>query len=446
MNFQTGPRPLPECIASMDQDLADGLLPAAVFHNKEIFDLELERIFARTWVFIGHADEVPSPGDFVSRYIGLDPFLLVHGQDGELRVLFNSCRHRGAKVCRTDRGKSAEFACPFHGWTFSNTGELTGVPARKEGYSTLNFDEWGLLQAAHVRNYEGLIFATLNPDAGSFEDYLGGFRYYLDMQLKLSPKGMALLGEPHRWLIEANWKQGAENFCGDSSHTPATHKSALDAGMVRKEFLTRPGGKFRVHVHDCDGHAISIRQVGEGETAFWDYPPELAEEFAASPLSPEQLAIARRAINHNGTIFPNFSFLHFSFTDSEDRPEAGFLSIRVWQPKRPGKTEIWNWILAPREASEEYKARAYKVGMASFGPSGSFEQDDVAVWRGIQETAATTFAKMRGLKFNYQMGIEGSAEFAHNNWPGPGHAVATSACDGGLRTFHKSWYNWITKA
>lgn len=440
-----GRLPLPNSIESIHEDLPRGLLPLAVFHDQDVFDLELERIFARTWVFIGHADEVPNPGDFVSRFIGRDPFILVRGSDGELRVLFNSCRHRGAKLCRVERGHAKEFVCPFHGWSFTNTGDLSAVPAQKEGYKNLKFSDWALLRAAKVCNYSGLIFATLNEEAPSFEDYLGDFKYYLDIELKLSPGGMALLGEPHRWVIDANWKQGAENFCGDSSHTPTTHRSALNAGMVRKEFLTRPGGKFRVHVHDCSGHAISIRQVEETATAFWDYPEEVTKHFKVDPLNQDQFNIARRAINHNGTIFPNFSFLHFSFTDSADRPEAGFLSIRVWQPKGPGKTEIWNWILAPREASQEYKERAYRVGMASFGPSGSFEQDDVALWPGVSQSAATTFAKISKVKLNYQMGLgEMSAGYEPVSWPGPGHAVPTSAGEGGLRTFHNSWLKWMT--
>lgn len=208
-----------------------------------------------------------------------------------------------------------------------------------------------------------------------------------------------------------------------------------------------PGRKFRLHVHECNGHAISIRQVDEGQAAFWDYPPEVTKYFDESPLNEAQLALARRAINHNGTLFPNFSFLHFSFTDSADRPEAGFLSLRTWQPRGPGKTEIWNWILAPKEAPEEYKRRAYRVGMSSFGPSGSFEQDDVAVWPTVAHNARGTFAEARDIKLNYQMGMgDMTTTEPLKDFPGPGHVVPSSAGEGGLRSFHETWLNRISRA
>lgn len=438
--------PLPSWLVDIEADLKAGLFPLRAFNDQELHEMELQRIFARCWVYIGHESEIPNPGDFATRNIGRDPFILIRSDDGAIRVLFNSCRHRAATICRVERGNATQFTCPFHGWSYKNSGELVGVFAKREGYRALNMSDWGLFSAAKVANYGGLIFATLDPNARSFESYLGKFKWYFDIQFKLSKGGMEVLGEPHRWIIDANWKQGAENFCGDSAHTPITHKSALDAGMVRKEFSTMPGKRFRLHVHDCDGHAISIRQVEEGGTAFWDYPEEVTRHFTAGSLAPAQFDLAKRALNHNGTLFPNFSFLHFSFTDSADRTPAGFLSIRVWQPKGPGKTEIWNWIMAPKEASEAYKKRAYRVGMSSFGPSGSFEQDDVAVWPGIAQSADTVFADRKNIKLNYQMGLGDMGDTAAlTNWPGPGHAVPSSAGEGGLRTFHNSWYDWIAR-
>ncbi len=441
MKAQRTDNTVPELLANMEQDLDRGLFPLQVFNNREIYDLELRRIFARSWVYIGHESEIPRPGDYATRNIGEDPFIFVRDDAGVIRVLFNSCRHRAGQVCRDDRGNANRFLCPIHGWSYRTSGELEGVPAKNQGYRELNTAEWGLFAAPKVTNYHGLVFACLDPEAVSFEQYLGKYHWYLDIQLLLSQGGMQVLGEPHRWLVEANWKQGAENFCGDSSHTPSTHRSALDAGFVRQEMNTGPGKKFRLHVHDCDGHAISIRQLEPGQTAFWDYPEEVTAHFRNSRLSGPQLDLARRAINHNGTVFPNFSFLHFAATDSIDRPPAGFLSMRVWQPKGPGKTEIWNWILAPREASESYKRRAYQAGMSSFSPSGNFEQDDVTVWPWIARSASTVFAEMNHIKLNYQMGLRGMGDAQPiADWPGPGVAVPSSAGEGGLRTFHRTWY------
>lgn len=431
----------------MGEDLRRGLLPLRVFNNQQIYDAELRRVFARSWVFIGHESELPNPGDYAMRTIGEDPFIFIRGNDGVIRVLLNACRHRGAQICRTEMGNAKGFTCPFHGWSYRNTGELVSVPVKREGYKQLDESRWGLFEAPHVDTYCGLVFANLDPGAEPLEQYLGAYKWYLDIQLKLSDGGMVVVGEPHRWLVDANWKQGAENFCGDSSHTHATHRSILELGIADRAAAGAPGKKHGFHVHDCDGFAISIRQVDDGRAAFWEYPQEVTQHFNTRRLSEAQLALARRSLVHNGTVFPNFSFLHIGLTDSKERSPAGYLSVRVWQPRGAGRTEIWNWILVPKEASEEYKRRAYQAGMSTFGPSGSFEQDDVAVWPGVARSAGTVFAELNDVKLNYQMGLGamGDAE-PLRDWEGPGVAVQSNAGEGGLRTFHKTWYARMTGA
>jgi hypothetical protein len=221
----------------------------------------------------------------------------------------------------------------------------------------------------------------------------------------------------------------------------------IDAGMVNQEMAGAPSKKFGLHIHDCDGFAISIRQMEEGKSVFWDYPEEVKSHFKVGRLNQAQMDLAKRSIVHNGTVFPNFSFLHLGLSDSADKPPAGYLSLRVWQPKGPGKMEIWNWILAPKEASESYKRRAYQVGMSSFGPSGSFEQDDVNVWPSVARSASTVFAEMNNVKANYQMGLgDMGDEKPVANWPGPGVAVQSNAGEGGLRTFHRTWYERMTQS
>jgi len=432
-------------LAAMREDLSKGLVPLKVFNNPKIFDLELRRIFARSWVFIGHETELPNPGDYAMRYIGQDPFIFVRDAAGVIRVLFNACRHRGAQVCRAERGNAAEFVCPYHGWNYRNDGTLIGVPARTQGYRKLKLEDWSLLPAPHVINYHGLIFANLDPYAVPFEQHIGRYAWYLDTQLLLTEGGMEVVGEPHRWQVDANWKQGAENFCGDSSHTQSVHRSAMEVGAAGVAAAGAPG-KTGLHVHDCDGHAISTRLAAPGETTFWEYPEEVTRNFKPDRLSEAQFDFARRGIVHDGTVFPNFSFLHLGVTDSRERSPAGFLTIRVWQPRGPGETEIWNWVLVPKEAPDSYKERAYEVAMSSFSPSGSFEQDDVAVWPGIARSARTIFAQMNDIKLNYQMGLDAMGDSPPlEDWPGPGVAEASNAGEGGLRTFHNTWLRQMLK-
>lgn len=436
-----------DLLQSMEGDLAAGLIPLRIFNDADIFELELRRIFARSWVFIGHETEIPNPGDYAIRYIGRDPFIFVRDQAGSIRVLFNSCRHRGSQLCRVEKGNAKTFTCPYHGWTYRADGTLFAVPSQNEGYKNLTLADWSLFPAPNVTNYRGLVFASLDPAAPSFEQYIGKYRWYLDMQCQLTKGGMEVIGEPHRWQVDANWKQGAENFNGDSSHTSVTHRSALQVGVGGQAAIGALGKSRGVHVSECDGHAISIRMLEPGKTAYWMYPKGVVDNLNHEGLDEAQLDIASRSIVNDGTIFPNFSFIHVVLTDSNDRPPAGFLSFRVWQPLAPGKTEIWNWILAPKEASPEYKRRAYRVGMSSFSPAGSFEPDDVAVFGSIARSASTLFAEMNDVKLNYQMGLGSMSDVETlPDWPGPGVAAASNAGEEGLRTFHRSWYRHMVAA
>ena len=121
---------VPEFLSGMGEDLKRGLVPLRVFNNREIHELELRRIFARSWVFVAHQTESPNPGDFVTRPIGEDPFICV--RDDEANQCAQQLSHRGAQLCRVEMGNTRGFTCPFHGWSHKTNGELVGVPARRQ--------------------------------------------------------------------------------------------------------------------------------------------------------------------------------------------------------------------------------------------------------------------------------------------------------------------------
>ena len=109
-------------------DPEGGLIDRRIFADREIYDLERERIFARCWLYLGHECEIPNPGDFVTRYMGEDPVILARDLNGQLRAHLNMCRHRGNRVCRADRGNTKLFQCSYHGWSYTTDGKLALVP------------------------------------------------------------------------------------------------------------------------------------------------------------------------------------------------------------------------------------------------------------------------------------------------------------------------------
>ena len=124
----------------------EGLLSRRIFIEDEIYQQELERIFARCWLFLCHESQIPNPSGFFSTYMGEDPVLVTRDSSGKIGAFLNVCRHRGNRVCRADSGNASAFVCAYHGWTYGNDGKLIAVPSLKEAYyDELDTSKWGLV-------------------------------------------------------------------------------------------------------------------------------------------------------------------------------------------------------------------------------------------------------------------------------------------------------------
>ena len=166
-----------------------GLVDRRIFSDEQIYRQEMRRIFARSWLFIAHESQFTKPGDFFQTYMGEDPVIAVMNKQKEIRVLLNSCRHRGARVCRADHGRTKNFTCTYHGWAYNLDGELISVPG--EHYYNDEFDKakWGLSAVPRVESYKGLIFANWDAGAEPLEDSLGDMRWYIDAFMDRDPEG-----------------------------------------------------------------------------------------------------------------------------------------------------------------------------------------------------------------------------------------------------------------
>jgi phenylpropionate dioxygenase-like ring-hydroxylating dioxygenase large terminal subunit len=411
-----------QLLEELRRGLPRGEIPAALFGNDEIYNLVLRKIFARCWVFLGHDSEVPAAGDYVRRKIGEDNFIVVRDEDGEIHALFDACRHRGVQICRADSGNTDIFKCPYHGWTYDTKGNLLGAPLWKNAFGDMSKAENGLLSVAKLATYHGLIFATLDPTAPSLEEYLGGMKWYLDLVFGLNEHGVEVVGPPQRFVIDANWKSGAENFSGDDYHLGTLHRSVWEIGAFPVSFADNMMG---YHIQASAGHSLSFSMAPTEEDAgpkFFAYPDELAASFNTARINPEQLRVARRSRVFVGNVFPNFSILVAPMTDDGAHfPPTGVLTIRTWQPMGAGRVEAWNWFCAYRNMTPLQKERVYKSGLASFSMGGVFEMDDTEPWILAARTGHSVTAEILDLKLNYKMGLPGVGIAKRTeNWPGPG--------------------------
>ena len=432
-------RDLDEVIEGVGQIKERGRIPSQIHNDPQIHQRELERVFSNTWTFVGHESEIPEEGDYAKRYIGDTPFIFVRDDEGEIQVLFDSCQHRGTTVVRAEQGNTSYFRCPYHNWTYSNTGELVGVPHKEEFFQDLDVCEQALKSASQVDTYAGLVFATLSPGTEPLNKYLGGMKWYLDLNLKFAKGGLEVVGEPIRWESDMNWKIAADNFTGDSYHTLATHKSAMDLDIFPPSLSAAGAERTPVDVTDCGGHSCMLAYL-ENQEYTGGYPEDL---FTDNYLSDAQFQIAKGLVSCVGTVFPNLSFLQMNLTpDPENQEITAFVNLRKWQPIGPKTTQVWNWILVPSSASSEFKKRAYRTGIGTFSVAGSFEVDDFAVWDGISEAAGSSFGKRTDHEADFRMGVDEMSDATNisDSWPGPGEAYDTNFEDGTMQTFYQSWY------
>ncbi|MGE3985496.1 MAG: Rieske 2Fe-2S domain-containing protein, partial [Dehalococcoidia bacterium] len=217
-------------LALVDKD--QGTVDRRIFSDQRIFELEMERIFARAWNFMAHDSQIPNPGDFFLSFIGEDRVIVVRDNDGLPQVLVNSCRHRGNAVCRAEEGHASSFMCTYHGWTFDLQGKLVGVPGFKEVYhEELDRENWGLIKAAKVDTYKGFIFATMDEHAPGLYEYLGEVGR-LGLNLLAERGSMKVMPGIQKYTIPCNWKFAADNVW-DFYHARLSHASASLSGYNR---------------------------------------------------------------------------------------------------------------------------------------------------------------------------------------------------------------------
>ena len=347
--------------------------------SQEIFERERKRIFDTVWLYLGHESEVEQPGDYVRRMLNGRSIMFLRGKDGEIRAFHNTCPHRGAIVCRQERGNAKAFQCFYHAWTFDSTGALVGMPA-KEGYLGTGFDkrERGLRPVPRLDSYRGLWFMSFNPDVMDLHDYLAGATEVIDLVVDQSPDGKLKIAEgSHRYSSRANWKLLAENSV-DGYHGVPTHQTYLD-------YVLKAGG---TRVAEDDGKKINTGRAyslgnGHAVVEYWSpwgrpvarWVPQMGDEMRPEIERRRDELVERHGsqraeriaeYNRNLLVFPNLVI-----------NDIMAVTVRTYYPAAPDFMNISAWTLAPNEETEW--ARKYRLFnfLEFLGPGGFATPDDV---------------------------------------------------------------------
>jgi len=352
-----------------------------LYHDPQIFEDEMDKIFHRGWVFVGHESEVAEPGEYITRRIGLQPVIMSRDGDGQLHLLLNRCRHRSATVCQQERGSAFTFMCSYHGWTYSNKGDLIGAPfdGGRGGYDeSFKREDFGLVKVPRVGVHRGFVFGSLSPTGETFYDYLGRAKDYLDRFCDMAPEGEVLARSGRqKTRYDANWKLQVENLT-DQYHVTFTHQTALrrpgrdstQIAMDDAELLQRDLGQGhtildRFQANRSQGDRLNDRVTGATGTL----EPDVVEGIS-SRLGRESAEYVSRGGPPHIMVFPNLMILWNAY--------------RVLQPVRPNLSYIYYHPTFLKGASDEVNTQRLRAHESGFGPAGFINPDDVDMFTRIQ--------------------------------------------------------------
>ena len=359
--------------------------------DPDILPLERARIFDHCWIYVGHESEVAKPGDFVTRDVAGRPVIMCRDADGGIRLYLNTCRHRGAKVCRERKGNTKRFYCFYHGWGYDNCGRLVAVPGDDAYPEEFDRDALALAEAPRFEDYRGLWFACFDRSVVDLHSYLAGAKDYIDLVVEQSPDGrMEIVTGVQEYDIAANWKLLVENSF-DDYHLHSTHLTWLeymkDAGVdikVPKGLLLPKKG---VGKDLGNGHAVIDNVNFRGRpVASWisiygeEAKPavEAAKAELVARLGPERAERVAET-NRNLFIFPNLMI-----------NDGSSVTIRTFWPAAVDRMKVTAWAIGPVGESAVMRKCRLDAFLTFYGPGGFATPDDVEALQQVQEGLTST--------------------------------------------------------
>ena len=347
----------------------------SLYTDPAIFEVEIERIFNTTWVWVAHDSELPNKNDWITTFVGRQPVIVNRDKAGVVRVMLNRCRHRGATICEAKKGNAPGFVCPYHAWTYGTDGSLKGLPMPK-GYKDFDKSDYTLVNL-RVESYRGLIFATFNEDAPPLEEFLGRARPWIDLFLKQGGGyPVKVMGE-HKFTFPGNWKIQLENTT-DAYHFPIVHKSFLSSldGDTSELFSFMDAGGY---VEDLgNGHSVMVmipelidldKNLDEPiPERFAELAEELREEHSEDEVRRIVRAVTGSGFNVN--LFPNLA--------------CSMAFFRVLRPLSVDETEIRHIAIGMDGGPAAANRARLRLHEHFQGPMGFGTPDDAEAWERVQ--------------------------------------------------------------
>jgi benzoate/toluate 1,2-dioxygenase subunit alpha len=397
----------------------------SVYTDPAIFEVEMDRIYGQGWVFVGHESEVPEPGDFKTDKVGPLSFVMVRGDDGQVRLFHNVCTHRGARLCHRDYGQTQSFMCMYHGWSFNTRGDLDGVPL-KERFPDFDMAEFGLKPIARVDSHRGFLFASKNPDVMPLLEFLGRAAHYLDLMVDRAPDGEIEAVKPVKYHYEGNWKLQMENYA-DNYHPPVLHGSALSVGMqIMKEKFGDADLSHRSAVSKyyerAFGHGHMMADLGPMRPGIWmnAYNDEFRDQLVADHGAETARQIMEMDLHM--IVYPNL-LLHSRMNH-----------YRLIKPVSVDYTEVATYPCKLKGAPKSVNDVLIQNSSHHCSAVGEIQVDDMQAFKWVQEGLGS-----EGIDW-VLMKLTGEDEHINAD----GELEWFGASEGGLRVQYQEWLAQMT--
>ena len=366
-----------------------------LYLDADLFRLEMQRLWARSWLYVGHTSQVPNAGDFVTVQLGSQPVLMLRQADGGVAVLLNRCAHKGSMLTVEPAGNAGRtLRCPYHSWSYRLDGTLLGIPLR-EGYQSPCFGAApaakGLSPYGAVAVHRGFVFARGSKGGPTFDVWAGELRAALDLLADRSPQGeLRVAGGVLRTVVRANWKIYLENI-NDAVHPVSAHQSANDA--ARKVWAAQPEGRIApLAVQQLlpfgSGHEFFQRMGGRvlprGHSVLGTQY-SIHSAYASLPGYAEQLRVAHGEARAREVLaFTPQNVVFYPSIALKGAPQV----LRVLRPLAVDRTLIEAWAFEPLGAPPQLLESALTYNRSVFSPTSIVAADDLHLFECVQRGLA----------------------------------------------------------
>lgn len=353
------------------------------FRSQAVFDAERASLWNRGWLYLGHASELPAPGDYKVRTLGGRPLIFLRDTNGAIRAFYNSCPHRGTAVCREEEGNARFLRCFYHAWTFDTEGRLVSLPSPEAYPDDSGFrDRLGLRAVAKLDVAWDFVFVSFDEDAEPLADYLGPAADFFEMVANHSPTGMRVLPGTQHYTARANWKLLVENAT-DGYHFAPSHITFLDY-LKRSGYTASDEGSS---IQILGRHSSSV-QPGHGGRIGLSWEPRFGEAEQERTEANRAALFERFGEDYGRYLADGFHTLYLMPNLLVFDIES--ISIRMLEPIAPDLTEVRAWALAPVGEPADASALRLRTLVSFIGPGGLATPDDLEAQEAIQRGIAAT--------------------------------------------------------